>query len=104
MPVGTPDYIAPEVLQSLNEDTNVAYGVSEISSLRLLLYIFMFINLVINCLSMSKVSCMKWFSLQPECDMWSIGIVMYEMLYGDTPFKGDQSVATYSNIMNHKVR
>lgn len=29
MPVGTPDYIAPEVLQSVNEkDTSVPYGVS----------------------------------------------------------------------------
>lgn len=29
--------------------------------------------------------------------------MMYEMLYGFTPFKGDQVVTTYSNIMNHKV-
>lgn len=29
MPVGTPDYIAPEVLQSLDEDTNMPYGVSK---------------------------------------------------------------------------
>lgn len=65
MPVGTPDYIAPEVLQSVNEkDTSVPYGT--------------------------------------ECDMWSLGIMMYEMLYGFTPFKGDQVVTTYSNIMNYK--
>lgn len=29
--------------------------------------------------------------------------MMYEMLYGFTPFKADVVVTTYSNIMNHKV-
>ncbi|KAK4323358.1 hypothetical protein Pmani_005912 [Petrolisthes manimaculis] len=65
MPVGTPDYIAPEVLQSTSEKgNNVSYGI--------------------------------------ECDLWSIGIMAYEMLYGFTPFKDDKIVTTYSNIMNHK--
>lgn len=27
----------------------------------------------------------------------------YEMCFGDTPFKGEKVVDTYSNIMNHKV-
>ncbi|KAG7169946.1 Citron Rho-interacting kinase-like [Homarus americanus] len=65
MPVGTPDYIAPEVLQSLNEKAgSISYGI--------------------------------------ECDMWSLGIMAYEMCYGTMPFKGDKLVTTYSNIMNHK--
>lgn len=38
-----------------------------------------------------------------ECDLWSLGIMAYEMCFGDTPFKGEKVVDTYSNIMNHKV-
>ncbi|KAK8723357.1 hypothetical protein OTU49_011677 [Cherax quadricarinatus] len=65
MPVGTPDYIAPEVLQSVNETAgNTSYGI--------------------------------------ECDMWSLGIMAFEMCYGRMPFKGDKLGSTYSNIMNHK--
>lgn len=68
MPVGTPEYIAPEVLRSM-EGTSKNKRPS---------------------------------SYGKECDYWSLGIVAYEMVYGKTPFGGDQLLVTYCNIMNHR--
>ena len=64
MPVGTPDYIAPEVLQCLQSGEQ-SHGV--------------------------------------ECDYWSLGILVYEMFHGTSPFTDLEGsvINTYANIMRH---
>ncbi|KAK9322876.1 kinase-like domain-containing protein [Lipomyces orientalis] len=37
-------------------------------------------------------------------DWWTLGILIYEMLYGTTPFKGKNRNATFANILKHDVQ
>ncbi|KAM3179678.1 hypothetical protein ACTXT7_000119 [Hymenolepis weldensis] len=58
-PIGTPDYISPEML---------------------------------NCQS-------KAGYIGPACDWWALGVIAFEMLFGETAFYGQSLVETYSRIL-----
>jgi protein-serine/threonine kinase len=43
--------------------------------------------------------------LSYSCDYWSMGVIMYQLLNGVTPFKGRSDLETYHNIQKcHDIK
>jgi serine/threonine protein kinase len=39
-----------------------------------------------------------------KCDVWSVGVVFYEMLYGKTPWTGDSQTSLLQNVRDKPLK
>jgi serine/threonine protein kinase len=75
--VGTRAYVAPEVIR---------------------------MNFKYSWLADSRTTGPKQKGYGAACDWWSLGILLYEMLLGETPFDGSTPQMTFDNILNKHPR
>lgn len=86
---GTPEYLAPEIIKDGNKSC---------------LWRAEFMLEVWSTLGHKQLICGCIGTYGFEVDWWALGILIFEMLVGHTPFYGDTSQQTFTNIMSGQVR
>lgn len=108
--VGTEEYLAPEVINASGH----AAGESRITTTYCDLHhgcetasgwwLLFASALRKRCCQVARLTCIAWVFCCSGVDWWSLGILIYELVFGVTPFRGARRDETFENIIKAPLR